>query len=59
MATDLPHQLATLIIGFLAGLGTLIYFVGRRDRESGCFYTLLQMMVLMIGLVIFIAVTTS
>ena len=59
MATDLLHQLATLVIGFLAGLGTLIYFVGRRDRESGCFYTLLQMMVLVVGLVIFIAVAAS
>ena len=57
MATMSFNPLVTLAIGFLAGIGTLVFLVGRLDRSdgSGCFYTILQALVIVIAVAILAA----
>ena len=52
-----PNPFTTLLIGFLAGAGTLIFVMGRMDRsgDSGCFYVLLQILVIVLAAAILIA----
>ncbi len=36
-------DLTTLALGVLVGIGLIIYAVSRLDKRSGCFYSLLMM----------------
>jgi hypothetical protein len=51
--------MATLAVGFLVGVGAVIAFLGRmdRERENGCFYTLILGLVLVAALAIAIGTT--
>ncbi len=48
------HPLASLVVAFLVGAGSVVYVIGRLDRsgESGCFYTLLIGLFAVMALVI-------
>lgn len=45
--------MATLLLGVFLGFGILIFLISRIDRNSGCFYTLLMILdVILAGMVL-------